>query len=410
VHAQMVRRLGIAAVSGALAVGLAACGSSSNNTASDTPTAPVGSSPASMPASSAPATTNWSTAQSAAAGGGMSALVAAANAEGKLNVVALPRTWANWGTILDDFSKKYPQIKIHSENPDGSSQDEITAIEKGKGQPTAPDVVDVGNAYAYSGALNGDFAAYKVATWDDIPAAQKDAGGLWWMDYGGYMSIGCNQTFLKSKGLQCPTTIKQLDNPGFKGLVALNGDPTEANAAFMAVWAASLANGGSATNIQPGIDFFKKLNGEGIFNKTSVTPATVASGATPIVMDWDYLQLANTAALKQKGIDWVVNDPSDGLVSGYYTQAINSSAPDPAAARLFEEFLYAHIADGGQNGWLGGFARPVEFDSMTKDGTINKKEASALPKVTGNTSFAPTQAQITAAQKVVASNWAAAVS
>jgi putative spermidine/putrescine transport system substrate-binding protein len=385
-----------------MALSLAACGTSNNST--DTADA------AATTTATAGGTTDWATAQSAEAGGGMDALVAAANAEGKLNVIALPPTWANYGAILKAFEATYPQIKVTSENPDGSSQDELTAIEKGKGQATAPDVVDVGLAYAYQGATAGDFAAYKVATWDDIPTGQKDSGGLWWADYGGYMSIACNQTFLQKKGLTCPTTIKGLDSTKYKGMVALNGDPTAANAAFNAVWAASLANGGSADDIQPGIDFFKKLNSEGVFNKTSVTPATVASGATPIVLDWDYLQAANTAALAKKGIKWVVNDPSDAVLGGYYSQAISASAPNPAAARLWEEFLYSHDAKGGQNLWLQGGARPAEMDAMTKDGTLDQKATALLPKVPStSTTFAPTQAQLTAAQKTIAGKWADAV-
>ena len=43
---------------------------------------------------------NWSTAQSAATGGGMSALIAAAKKEGTLNVIALPTNWANYGEEL----------------------------------------------------------------------------------------------------------------------------------------------------------------------------------------------------------------------------------------------------------------------------------------------------------------------
>jgi putative spermidine/putrescine transport system substrate-binding protein len=408
VHSQIVRRLGIAAVGCAVALSLAACGSSSDTTASPTTSAAGSSSSmsSSMSSSSAGAVADWSTAQSD--NGDMSALVAAAEKEGQLNVIALPPTWANYGSIIKAFQAKYPQIKVHSENPNGSSAEELDAIEKNKGQSTAPDVVDVGQAYAFQGALNGDFAPYKVETWNDIPTTQKDSGGLWYADYGGYESIGCNQTFLAKKGLKCPTTIKALDNPAFKGMVALNGDPTEANAAFNAVWAAALANGGSASNIKPGIDFFGKLSSEGIFNKTSVTPSTVLSGATPIVIDWDYLQVANAPALKKKGATWVVNDPTDGVVGGYYAQAVSSSAPDPAAARLWEEFLYSHDADGGQNGWLEGGARPVELTAMTADGSANKALVAKLPKVK-DAGFAPTSAQLAAAQKVVASDWANAV-
>jgi putative spermidine/putrescine transport system substrate-binding protein len=380
---------------------MAACSSSGGSKSSNTGGASAGGGAS----SGGTKTADWATAQSAAAGGGMAALVAAAQKEGTLNLIAVPRTWAGYGAIIDAFTKKY-NIKINSENPDGSSGDEITAVKSTKGQASAPDVVDIGNSYALSGAQEGDFAPYKVATWADIPDAQKDAGGLWFSDYGGYISIGCNAA---KAGGTCPTTIKGLDNPAYKGKVALNGDPTSANAAFEAVWAAALANGGSADNIQPGIDFFKKLNSEGIFNKTKVTPATVQSGATPIVLDWDYLNVGNAATLKKAGITWTTSDPSDGLVSGYYAQAVSINAAHPAAARLWEEFLYSQDTDGGQNGWLRGFARPIELPAMQTAGTADKTALAALPQVTDANPFNPTQAQITAAKNVVTQKWAAAV-
>lgn len=335
----------------------------------------------------------------------MSALVAAAKKEGTLNLIAVPRTWAGYGAIIDAFQAKYG-LKINSENPNGSSGDEINAIKSTKGQSSAPDVVDVGNSYALSGSQEGDFAPYQVATWSSIPAAQKDSGGLWASDYGGYISIGCNPAKV---GETCPKTIKELDNPAYKGDVALNGDPTSANAAFEGVWAAALANGGSATNIQPGIDFFHKLNSEGIFNKTKVTPATVQSGETPIVVDWDYLNLGNAAALQKAGIAWTTADPPDGLVSAYYAQAISINAAHPAAARLWEEFLYSQAPDGGQNGWLRGFARPIELPAMQAAGTADKAALALVPSVTDPNPFNPTQAQVTAAKAVVTHKWAAAV-
>jgi putative spermidine/putrescine transport system substrate-binding protein len=346
-------------------------------------------------------TKSAATAQSAADMGGMAALVAAAKKEGTLNLIAVPRTWANYGAIIDAFTAKYG-LKINSENPDGSSGDEINAVKSTKGQASAPDVVDVGNSYALQGAQDGLFAPYKVATWGDIPDGQKDSGGLWYSDYGGYISIGCNATKIKN----CPTTIKGLDNPAYKGDVALNGDPTSANAAFEAVWAAALANGGDATNIQPGIDFFKKLNSEKIYNKTKVTPATVASGQTPIVLDWDYLNVGNAATLKKSGITWTTTDPSDGLVSAYYAQAVSVNAAHPAAGRLWEEWLYS---DEGQNGWLKGFARPIRLPKMETAGTADKAADALLPKVDDASPFTPTQDQITKAKNTVTQKWATAV-
>ena len=336
----------------------------------------------------------------------MSALVAAAKKEGTLNLIAVPRDWAGYGPIIDEFKKKYG-IKITSENPEGTSAEEITALKSTKGQSSAPDVVDVGNSYALGAAQQGLFAPYKVSTWNDIPAPLKDSGGLWFSDYGGYISIGCNAAKV---GGTCPTTLKALDNPAYKNSVALNGDPTSAAAAFSGVWAAALANGGSATNIQPGIDFFKKLNQDGIFNKTQADPQSVQSGETPIVIDWDYLNAGYTPTLKKAGITWTTVVPTDGLVSSYYTQAINIGAPHPAAARLWEEYLFSQAKTGGQNGWLRGYARPVELPAMQKAGTVDAAAAKKLPAVTDPNPFVPTQAQITAAQNVVTKNWAAAVS
>src|SRR5258705_6342854 len=91
--------------------------------------------------------TNWATASSVAAGGGMNALVAAAKKEGTLNVITLPANWANYGTIMKDFTAKYG-IKINDANPDGSSQDEINAMQQLKGQSRAPDVLDMGTSFA----------------------------------------------------------------------------------------------------------------------------------------------------------------------------------------------------------------------------------------------------------------------
>jgi putative spermidine/putrescine transport system substrate-binding protein len=341
------------------------------------------------------------TATSAADLGGMDALVAAAKKEGTLNTIALPPTWANYGEIIAGFQAKYG-VKINNVNPDGSSGDEITAIKSLKGQTRAPDVVDVGQSFALSGAAEGLYAPYKVTTWADIPDAQKEADGKWVNDYGGYISIGCDA----KKVTTCPTSIAALDNPDYKGKVALNGDPTSANAAFSAVWAAALAKGGSLDNVQPGIDFFGKLKKAGIFVTVNAKLATIESGETPIVLDWDYLNAGYVDTLAAKGVSWKVADPSDALLPGFYDQAISATAPHPAAARLWEEYLYS---DEGQNLWLKGFARPARLVAMQKASTATPALLAKLPTVSGDAKF-PSAAQVKAAKTLVTKNWAKAVS
>ncbi|SEM48620.1 putative spermidine/putrescine transport system substrate-binding protein [Streptacidiphilus jiangxiensis] len=341
-----------------------------------------------------------STATSAADFGGMDALVAAAKKEGQLNLITLPRDWANYGKLMDEFTAKYG-IKISDENPEGSSQDEINAITTRKNQDRAPDAVDVGGAFAIQGQQQGLFASYKVANFAEIPSGRAATDGTWYNDYGGYISIGCNAGKVK----ECPKSFADLLKPEYKGMVALNGDPTQANAAFSAVYAAALANGGSLDNIQPGIDFFGKLKKSGNFNPVQSKQSTVESGETPISIDWEYLNSGYASEFKTKGINWQVNIPTDGLYAGYYNQAINKWAPHPAAARLWEEFLFS--ADG-QNGFLGGYARPVLFDALKSAGTLDSTAAASLATVSG-TAPIPSQDQITKAKAAVASGWSKAL-
>ncbi len=345
--------------------------------------------------SASASTASCSTATSAAKCGGMSNLIAAAKKEGALNVITLPSNWANYGTIIKDFSKKYG-IKVNSYNPDGSSQDEINAVEQDKGRSSAPDVLDVGTSYATSNL--GLLAPYQVATWSAIPSALKDSKGRWFDDYGGYVSIGCNTKIVTT----CPTSFAQLLNPAYKNEVGINGDPTQASAAFSAVFAAGLANGGSFDNIQPGIDFFAKLNKAGNYVPGG-SAATAASGTTPILIWWDYLQ----DSIKSTVSTWTVKIPSDASYAAYYSQAISATAPHPAAARLWEEFLYS---TQGQNLWLQGNARPVELPTLVKNGTVNKTWLAELPAAPAGATVFPTLAQLATAKNTVAANWASAIS
>jgi len=343
------------------------------------------------------AAVNPAKATSAAAFGGMSGLIAAAKKEGTLNVITLPDNWANYGNIIKDFSKKYG-IKINSENPNGSSQDEINAVEQLKGQSRAPDVLDMGTSFAITADQDGLLAPYKVAEYSEIPATAKAHDATWYDDYGGFVAIGYDSKVVKTP----PTSFADLLKPIYKNQVALDGNPAQTGSAFAAVYAAALANGGSFANIQPGITYFQKLNQAGNFVPVTATAATVESGQTPIILWWDYLQ-ASTIATQVPG--WKVVIPSDGHYAAYYSQAISATAPHPAAARLWEEYLYSTI---GQNLWLQGAARPIELSVMIKGGTVDKKALAALPPAPSTLSF-PTTAQLTAAQTLVSQDWPTAV-
>lgn len=388
-----VRATGLVAGLAVAALTLSACGSASDKKPAAGTSAAPGASTGAKDAASATSVQDF---------GGMEALVAAAKKEGRLNAIALPRDWANYGALIDAFQAKHG-IKVEVENPDGSSQDEINAVTQRKGQDRSPDVVDLGNAFALSAAKQDLLAPYKVAAFDRIPEPQKDAQGRWFNDYGGYISIGCDAARIK----ECPKTFADLLKPQYKGQVALNGNPTKSGSAFGGVYAAALAGGGSFDNIQPGLDFFGKLKKNGNYNPVESTPATVQKGETPISIDWDYLNAGYADEFKSKGVDWQVNIPADGVYAQYYSQAIVKWAPHPAAARLWQEFLYS---PEGQNLWLKGYARPALMGAMKEAGTLDAGFAAKLPAVPGaGAPVFPTPDQVDKAKKVLTGGWGQAV-
>ena len=151
--------------------------------------------------------------------------------------------------------------------------------------------------------------------------------------------------------------------------MALNGKPAEAGAAFNGYLMANQLAGGDINNLQPGLDFFKKLKEAGNLTTVDVTNGTIDSGQTGVVFDWTYNQASYKKELKDKGVNWKYKTFPKAQVVSYYNQAINKDAPHPAAARLWEEYLYTADA---QNLWFKGGANPVLLDSMKEDGTVDQ--------------------------------------
>ncbi|ROS29203.1 putative spermidine/putrescine transport system substrate-binding protein [Rathayibacter sp. PhB127] len=347
-------------------------------------------------ASSGDASVDASTATSAADLGGLDALVEAAKAEGELNVIALPDNWANYGELISGFEDEYG-ITVNSADPDVSSAEEISTAQNLAGQDTAPDVFDLGAAVALA---NTDlFAPYKVETWDDIPEGNREETGLWVNDYTGLMSIGYD-----ADAVPAPESLDDLLGADYRGSVAINGDPTQAGAAAAAVQLAALQSGGSADDVQSGIDFFEKLNDAGNFLPLDPTDATVASGETPVVFDWSYNNLA--AAKANEGTrEWTTTVLPGTAVGSYYNQAINADAPHPAAARLWQEYLYS---DAAQNLYLAAGAYPVRLAAMVDAGTVDKEALDAVGAAPEDlVQF--TSEQTEAASALLAEKWGAAI-
>lgn len=317
----------------------------------------------------------------------------------QVNLIALPDEWANYKGILQSFRDKYPGVKNPVADPDASSADEMAAVETLAGQDDMPDNVDVSPAIAQEMVARGLFEPYVLTTDADIPAGLKDPNNNWAGAYYGIMAITTNTTIVSN----APKTFADLKKPEYRGLVNLNGDPRESGSAFAGVMAASIANGGSADDIMPGIEFFAELKTSGNLGGTDVTKETVLSGETPIAIDWSYNVPGLRSQLEAAGLTVEVNFPTDGIYGGFYGQGVVKNSPHQACSKLWFEHIFS---DEGALGYLEGGAVPARIVSLTERGLVTEESKANLPpdELLDQVAFL-TPDQIAAAKDVLAANW-----
>lgn len=336
----------------------------------------------------------------------MADLEAAAKAEGMLTTIALPHSWCGYGDVIAGFKAKYPEITVNELNPDAGSADELEAIRANVGNtgPQAPDVIDVGLSFGPQAKEEGLIQPYKVATWDEIPDSIKDADGYWYGDYYGVMSFMVNKDLVENTPMDWPDLLK----PEYAQQVALAGDPRASNQAILGVLAAGLAAGGAPGKEagEKGLDYFKQMNEAGNFVPVIGKAGTLAQGATPIVIAWDYNALSWRDSLNgNPPVDVVV--PASGVLAGVYVQAISAHAPHPNAAKLWMEYLYS---DEGQTAWLKGYCHPARFNAMSAAGKIPQDLLDALPPAEGYAkAYFPTLDEQAGNKEAVVSGWDAVV-
>ncbi len=341
------------------------------------------------------ASTGFASAQS------MDQIVAGAKSEGQLTVIALPHDWCGYGAVIDAFKAKYG-LAVNELNPDAGSGDEVEAIKANKGNtgPQAPDVIDVGLSFGPSAKADGLIQPYKVSTWSTIPDSAKDADGYWYGDYYGVLAFEVNTDIVK----KVPTDWADLQAADYKNSIALAGDPRTSNQAIQGVFAAGLsAAGGNIDQAgDAGLKFFADLNKSGNFVPTIGKAASLAQGATPIILRWDYNALADRDTLKgNPNVQVIV--PKTGVVAGVYIQAISAYAPHPNAAKLWMEYLYS---DEGQLGWLKGYCHPIRFNDLASSNKIPADMMSALPPADNYAKAVfPTLDQQAAAKGVITKQW-----
>jgi putative spermidine/putrescine transport system substrate-binding protein len=318
----------------ALALGLAACGPAA------TPT-PV---PTAVPPTTAPMDTVVPPTEVPTVDP-MVQMIDAAKAEGTIVSYGLPDDWVNYGGLFAGFTAEYG---ITHQDTDMDSGTIISTLEAEKSAPVA-DITDLGLGFAKIVEDDGLSQPYMNSHWSEIPDYAKDPQGRWSAAYYGVMAFLVNA----DKVTTVPQTWADLAKPEYQGTVCMK-DPRSSATAQMVVLGAAFANGGSETNVQPGLDYFKTLIDGGILNGVSPSSANIQKGECPITLQWDFDALSNKDQNPTMNLQVVI--PSDGTVAGMYIQFATAGAPHPNAAKLLLEYEYS---DAGQLAFAQGFVHPI---------------------------------------------------
>lgn len=278
-----------------------------------------------------------------------------AKKEGQIASVGMPDTWANWVDTWDALEKKYG---IKQKDTDMSSAEELAKFES-EGKDGTADIGDVGVNFGPLAKQKGLTLPYKTSFWDDIPDWAKDDEGHWLLSYTGTIAFITDKQNVKN----APKSWEDLASGDYK---VTTGDVMKATQAQFSVLAAAMANGGNEKNIQPGLDYFKKIAESGRLVSTDPKIANLEKGEIDVAVIWDFNALNYRDQVDHDRFE--VTIPSDGSVISGYTTVINKYAPHPNAAKLAREYI---LSDEGQINLAKGYARPIRDVKLPED--VQKK-------------------------------------
>ncbi|WP_418135360.1 ABC transporter substrate-binding protein [Oceanimonas smirnovii] len=281
----------------------------------------------------------------------LSELEARARAEGQVNSVGMPDSWANWKDTWRDLGSQYG---LKHQDTDMSSAQEIAKFAAEKEDATA-DIGDVGAAFAPIAVQQGVTQPYKPSTWSEIPDWAKDADGHWMLGYTGTIAFIVNNELVK----KVPTSWADLRDGDYQVTVGDVGVAAQANSAILA---AAFALGGDESNLAPALDLFADLARQGRLSPVDTNIANLEKGEIEMAVLWDFNALNYRDQIDRERFTVVI--PSDGsLISGYAT-IINKYAKNPNAAKLAREYI---LSDAGQINLARGYARPIRSNVTLPD-------------------------------------------
>ena len=267
-----------------------------------------------------------------------------------------PPEWADWASMLKAIKADLNYDIPHDNKNSGQALAQILAE---KSNPVG-DIAYFGVTFGAKAKAQDALEPYKPANWDQVPAGLKDPDGYWTTIHSGTLGLFVNKDALGGKPV--PACWKDLLKPDYKGMVGYL-DPSSAAVGYVGAVAINQALGGTETNFDPAIAFFKELRKNDPIVPKQTSYARVVSGEMPILLDYDFN--AYRAKYSEKGkFEFVI--PCEGSVVYPYIIGLVKNAPDKDKAKKVIDYL---LSDKGQAIWTNAYlrpARPIELPAAVK--------------------------------------------
>jgi putative spermidine/putrescine transport system substrate-binding protein len=265
-----------------------------------------------------------------------------------------PPEWADWGGMLRLIGQRL-NIAVPPDNK--NSGQALAALIAERASPVA-DIAYFGGQFGPKARAAGVLTPYRPARFADIPVGMKDPDGYWHTIHSGTLGLFVNTAALR--GRPVPQAWADLLRPEYRGMVGyLN--PAAAAVGQLGVIAVNFAFGGSYDNLDPGIDFFRRLRANAPIVPMQTAYARVLSGEIPILFDFDFNAYR---ARHRDNAPTTFVIPQEGTRQLPYIMGLVARGPNPEQGRRILDFL---LSDEGQRHWANAFMRPVFAAAMTPE-------------------------------------------
>lgn len=265
-----------------------------------------------------------------------------------------PPQWADWSSMLKAIEEKLGIQMPHDNKNSGQAMSQILAE---KSNPVA-DVVYYGVTTGIKAGKENVVESYKPKGFDQIPDGLKDPEGRWFAVHYGTLGLFVNVDALA--GAPVPKCFADLSKPEYQGMVGYL-DPSSAFVGYASAVAVNHAFGGTLSNFDPSIKYFKELAGNNPIVPKQTSYARVVSGEIPILFDYDFN--AYRAKYEESGnFEFVL--PCEGTIRVPYVMSLVKGAPHPDAGKKVLDYV---LSDEGQAIWANAYLKPARAIDLPEE-------------------------------------------